>query len=100
MVVEAACIDTTVLVFDVAGSEVADLRLVGVTTDEYTNLIEDEEAAFTSDGEVAFTFDEEATFMVDEEITDETGAAELARVVVLPKTLNSAFLQDSGEHLR
>lgn len=92
MVVEAACTDTTVLVFDVTGSEVADLRLVGATTDDYTSLIEDEE--------VAFTFDEEATFMVDEEITDETGAAELARVVVLPKAPNSAFLQDPGEHLR
>lgn len=100
MVVEAACTDTTVFVFDVAGSEVADLRLAGATTDEYTSLIEDEEVAFTSDEEVAFTFDEEATFMVDEEITDKTGAAEPARVVVLPKTPNSAFLQDPGEHLR
>lgn len=87
MVVEAACTGTTVLVFDVAESEVADLRLVGVATD------------FTGDEEATFAFDEEATFMVDEGTTDETGAAELAGVVVLPETPNSAFLQDPGEHL-
>jgi len=87
VVVEAACTDTTVLVFDVAESEVADLTLVGVATD------------FTGDEEATFTFDEEATFMIDEGTTDETGAAELAGVVVLPETPNSAFLQDPGEHL-
>lgn len=100
MVVEAACTDTTVLVFDVTGSEVPDLRLVRVTTDEYTSLIEDEEVKFTSDEEVAFAFDKEATSMVDEENTDKTGAAELVRAVVLSKTPNSAFLQDLGGHLR
>ena len=99
MVVGAACTDTTVLVFDVAESEVADARLVGVATDEYTSLTEDEEAAFTGDEEATFTFDEEATFIVDERTTDETGAAELAGVVVLPETPNLAFLQDPGEHL-
>lgn len=99
MVVEAACTDTTVLVFDVAESEVADLRLVGVATDECTGLTEDEEAAFTGDEEATFTFNEEATFMVDEGTADETGAAGLAGVVVLPETPNSAFLQDPGEHL-
>ena len=87
----AAFTDTTALVFDVAESEVADLRLVEVATDEYTSLTENKEATFTGD--------EEATFMVEEGTTDETGAAELAGVVVLPETPNSAFLQDPGEHL-
>jgi len=99
VVVEAACTDTMVLVFDVAESEVADLRPVGVATDEYTSLTEDEEAAFTGDEEATFTFDEEAAFMVDEGTTGGTGAAELAGVVVLPETPNSVFLQDQGEHL-
>lgn len=98
MGVEAAWPDTTVLL-DVIERDVADFLLVGVAEYDSASLTEDEEAAFAVDEEETFAVDEEVALTIDEDATDKIEAAELAGVVVLPETPNSAFLQDPAEHL-